>query len=155
MPDNKCHTCTHKQHGGQDGGHCYMFRKEPEFLCMQHQERRVAAAAADEPTIRLPDLCKTHQRLLLGQARYTQADPWRALLIISTVALFQGASADPRVHKECDGDITQIGKLGCLACRKPDSFGELVEVAKSHDLKRIKELGEKWVQAGSAAGEKP
>ena len=38
MADNRCATCEHKKY--PDGGHCYMFREEPTFLCMQHQDRR-------------------------------------------------------------------------------------------------------------------
>ena len=34
---NNCETCRHSQH--QDGGHCYMFEREPEFQCMQHTRR--------------------------------------------------------------------------------------------------------------------
>lgn len=31
---NNCQTCKHKQN--PDGGHCYMFRVEPQEPCMQH-----------------------------------------------------------------------------------------------------------------------
>lgn len=34
---NNCATCRHKQH--PDGGHCYMFRVEPEGVCMKHTVR--------------------------------------------------------------------------------------------------------------------
>lgn len=33
-PINNCATCDHKKH--PDGGHCYMFRNEPQWQCMQH-----------------------------------------------------------------------------------------------------------------------
>lgn len=44
MVDNNCATCPHKR--TPDGGHCYMFREEPKFLCMQHPDRKPARAAA-------------------------------------------------------------------------------------------------------------
>ena len=42
MGVNNCSTCDYKRH--PDGGHCYMFREEPEGVCMQHTMRRVSAA---------------------------------------------------------------------------------------------------------------
>jgi hypothetical protein len=35
---NNCETCKHKSH--PDGGWCYMFRREPTEVCMQHTGRR-------------------------------------------------------------------------------------------------------------------
>lgn len=35
---NNCSTCDHKQH--PDDGHCYMFRDEPQDVCMQHTGRK-------------------------------------------------------------------------------------------------------------------
>lgn len=40
---NNCATCDHKKR--PDGGYCYMFRKEPEGVCMQHTERKATSAA--------------------------------------------------------------------------------------------------------------
>jgi hypothetical protein len=34
---NNCAACDHKKH--PDGGHCYMFRTEPEGVCMKHTAR--------------------------------------------------------------------------------------------------------------------
>lgn len=36
--NNNCSTCNHKKH--PDGGHCYMFRTEPQWQCQQHTELR-------------------------------------------------------------------------------------------------------------------
>lgn len=99
----------------------------------------------EKTTITLPEMCKTHESLLVHQAGYKPSDPWRALLVISQVALFQGASCDPKVYAEVGGDVMQFKRLGCLACRKPDLFGELVEAAKTHELGDIKTLGEQWI----------
>jgi hypothetical protein len=100
---------------------------------------------SDRPTIFIPDLCEQHQSLLVHQAGYSPTDPWRALIVVANVALFQGASADSKVQAECQGDITKISQLGCMACRKPDLFGEIVEAAKTRDLGAIKTMGERWV----------
>lgn len=91
------------------------------------------------------DMCGTHQSLLVRQANYSPTDTWRALIIAAQIALFQAATCDPRIQRELAGDITKIGGLGCLACQKPDAFGEIVEAAKTHDLKVIKALGERWI----------
>lgn len=37
---NNCSTCDYKQH--PDDGHCYMFRDEPQDVCMQHTARKRA-----------------------------------------------------------------------------------------------------------------
>lgn len=36
---NSCRTCKHRE-SGDDAYHCYMFKVEPEPLCMQHQDRK-------------------------------------------------------------------------------------------------------------------
>lgn len=100
----------------------------------------------DNPQVTVPNMCKRHQRLLVHQASYAETDPWRALIIMAQVALLQAATCDPETHKRIGDDITKITGLGCLACYKPDVFGEIVEAAKSRDLGAIKELGERWVK---------
>lgn len=97
-----------------------------------------------EPRITLPDMCQLHQTLLVRQAGYGPADPWRSLVIGVQIALFQAVTADEATYVHIDGLVENIPKLGCLACFKPDAFGELVEAAKSHDLGAVKRLGESW-----------
>lgn len=104
----------------------------------------------ENPQITLPDMCDKHQSLLVHQAGYTDNDPWRALIIVSQVALFQAATCDPKTHKRLENEITNINRLGCLACYKPDAFGEVVEAAKQHDLGAIKRLGERWLEEHKA-----
>lgn len=97
------------------------------------------------PTLMIPDLCQTHQYLLVKQAGYGPGDTWRALIVASQIALFQAATCDPKTHERIGADILRLPELGCLACYKPDAFGSIVEVAKTHDLKDIKDLGESWI----------
>lgn len=99
----------------------------------------------ERPQILIPNMCKTHQSLLVHGAGYSPSDPWRVLIIASQIALFQAATADPTLHAKIGGDIKHIGEIGCLACFKPDAFGEIVELAKSHDLSKIKAYGESIV----------
>lgn len=101
----------------------------------------------DQPTIPLPDMCQTHQWLLVKQAGYSENDAWRALIIVSQITLFQAVTCDGETHKRIAGDITRLPELGCLACYKPDVFGEVVEAAKSHDLGKIKMIGERYITA--------
>lgn len=98
------------------------------------------------PTITVPDMCRLHQQLLVQQAGYSRSDPWRALIIMAQIALFQAATADGQFYERVGGDLERIGEVGCLACFKPDAFGEVVEAAKSDDIGAIKRLGESWVQ---------
>ncbi len=103
--------------------------------------------AAMSEQIKLANMCDTHQRLLLQQAGYSEKEAWRALIVVSQVALFQAATCDDRIHKRIGGDLSKLQELGCLACLKPDSFGSIVEVAKGKDLGKIKALAEGWIKA--------
>lgn len=107
----------------------------------------------DQPVINMPPLCQTHRWLLVRQCNYGPNDTWRALEIATQLALFQGASADPKVHAQIGGDLTKLESVGCLACRKPDLFGTLVDkvqrTQRRKHIRVIKELGEQWVREGS------
>ncbi|EKD89721.1 MAG: hypothetical protein ACD_33C00002G0013 [uncultured bacterium] len=35
---NNCSKCDHSKY--PDGGHCYMFKDAPTYICMQHTERK-------------------------------------------------------------------------------------------------------------------
>lgn len=101
-----------------------------------------------QTTINPAPMCEKHRYLLVVQARYAETDPWRALEIAAQIALFQAATCDPKTWGRIGGNPGRIAELGCLACYRPDAFGEIVEAAKSHDLKRIKDLGDRWVTEG-------
>ena len=94
--------------------------------------------------INVPSMCRTHLWLLVQQCDYKKTDPRQELLIVSQTALFKAATTDPKVYAKIGGDITKIDSLGCLACLKPDAFGEIVEAGKIGPG-TIKALGEKWV----------
>ena len=105
---------------------------------------------ANQARIALPAMCQTHQALLVHQCGYGPQDPWRALLIATQIALFQGATTDPKVHAEIAGKIEGVSRLGCLACRKPDLFGTLIDTVqrtfpREAHIGAIKQLGERWV----------
>ena len=106
--------------------------------------------ASVRPHIVVSDMCKTHQTLLVRQCAYGPDDPWRALLIATQIALFQGATADPQVQAETGGKVENLSGLGCLACRKPDLFGALIDKVqktfpRDAHIGAIKRLGERWV----------
>lgn len=92
-----------------------------------------------------PGMCQTHRALLIQQAGYGPLDPWRALEITASIVLFQAATCDATIHAEVGGDVTKIAALGCLACRKPDAFGQIVEAAKRREPGALKALGDSWV----------
>lgn len=92
-------------------------------------------------------MCEKHQSLLVHQAGYSEKDSWRVLIVAAQIALFQAASCDIRIQE--GKEIAKIESVGCLACFKPDAFGELVEVAKAKDIGKIKALGESWLQKSS------
>lgn len=98
------------------------------------------------PTIMMPDMCLLHRRLLVGQAGFSEADPWQALIVVAQIALMQASTADPGTYARIGGDITKLQTLGCLACYKPDAFGEIVQAMETGSLGAIKALGERWVQ---------
>lgn len=107
-----------------------------------------------QPQIVLPDMCSKHKWLLIHQAGYREQNPWRALVIVAQLALFQAASCDQKTHERLEqmgGDITNVERLGCLACYKPDAFGEIVQAVQSGDLGAVKALGERWVSTAAEA----
>ncbi len=105
---------------------------------------------SEQPQITVPDMCQKHQALLCRQAGYSPRDPWRALVVMAQIALFQAMTVDDSAHERTGGEITKFETLGCFACYKPDAFGEIVEAAKSRDPGAIKALGERWVADGAA-----
>lgn len=104
--------------------------------------------------IKLASMCDKHRLLLVRQCGYGPHDPWRALEIATQIALFQGATADPKIHAEIGGKIEGLSGLGCLACRKPDLFGAIVDKVqktfpREAQIGAIKALGERWVSEAS------
>lgn len=45
MNPNNCATCDYKKLNGNREGHCYMFRDEPEDVCMAHTGRHPTTLA--------------------------------------------------------------------------------------------------------------
>jgi len=107
-------------------------------------------AKNNDDGIMIPNLCEKHAVMLVAQSGYQQHEPWRAMMVASNIALFQFATTKPRTHELIGKDISRVGELGCLACYSPDAFGQIVEVAKSHDIRNIRLLGEKWIADESA-----
>jgi hypothetical protein len=100
---------------------------------------------ATRPTITVPDMCQRHQRLLLDQIGIGPDGPWRSAIVASQVTLFQGATAHPSTSARLGGDITRIGELGCLACDRPDVFGQVVQAWRAGGMGAVKALGEQLV----------
>lgn len=102
-----------------------------------------------ENAIMMPSMCQRHRQLLVQQTRFGPNDPWQVLEIGTQIALFQGATCDPKVHEQIGGDVHKVHTLGCLACRKPDLFGQIVDAAqkagKKNAFNAVKALGEKWI----------
>ena len=103
----------------------------------------------EQPKINIPELCKLHHKVLVRDAGYSESDSWRSLTIATQIALFQTVTSDKSIMKKLKGNIEKLPRIGCLACCKPDAFGKILEVAKTHDIGKIKELGEKWIQEAS------
>lgn len=96
--------------------------------------------------IMLPEMCLTHQKLLVEKAEVPESGPWRSLLIVAQIALFQAATTDEKVYKEIGGDVKNITKIGCIACRKGPQFWDVIDTYKANGLAGVKALGEKWVE---------
>jgi len=99
---------------------------------------------ADKP-IEMPAMCETHQALLVHQVGVPESGPWRSLIIVANVVLFQMVSTDQNVYDRVGGDAHRLKELGCLACLHPDYFGEVVQAAQSSDMQAMKKLGERYV----------
>lgn len=105
----------------------------------------------EQPRIQPAQMCRTHQALLVQQANIGPEGPWRSLIIIAQIALFQAATAHPSTYDRIGGDVTRIGELGCLACDRPDAFGEIA--AAKGDLAAIKAVGARWMATARQSGE--
>lgn len=101
------------------------------------------------PQIQVPQMCQKHQRLFLDQIGIGPSGPWRSAIISAQITLFQGTTAHPSTYEKIGGDILRIGELGCLACERPDVFGEVVEAWLSGGMRACKTLGELYVSNAS------
>lgn len=99
---------------------------------------------SEKPLVNVPNMCKKHQSLLIHQVGIPETGPWRSLIIMAQIALFQAATVREGMYEKIDGDITRLSEIGCLACYMPDRFGEIVDAAQNQ--RSIKELGESWVK---------
>lgn len=100
-----------------------------------------------DPQIMLAPLCQRHAAEIVRRAKYSQSDKWRVLIVMAQIALFQGATATPSVQKRIEGNVERIEELGCLGCRLPNKWEQVVQAAKV-SLPAVKALGESWVNLG-------
>lgn len=110
---------------------------------------------SDPPKIVVPDMCQTHQALLLQQLGIGPDGPWRSAVIVAQIALFEGTTAHPDTYERIGGDILRISELGCLACYRPDTFGQVVDAFTTGGIAAVKALGERLVteaRRGLSAG---
>ncbi len=97
-------------------------------------------------------MCQRHQRRLVDAAKLGPEDPWRSLVIVAQIVLFQSATANDATYTRLNADITKIASLGCLACYNPEAFGEVEQAAKANDLGALKALGERWLREAADRG---
>ena len=95
--------------------------------------------------LELPQMCEKHQALLLHQIGIGPEGPWRSHIIVAQIVLFQGTTAHPDTYVRLNRDITRIGELGCLACYRPDTFGEVVQAFQQGGMAAAKALGERYI----------
>jgi hypothetical protein len=107
--------------------------------------------ADDEITgaVQVPDMCVKHQGLLLAQIGVGPAGPWRASIVIAQITLFQAATALEATYERIGGDVRRLSELGCLACYRPDAFGEVVQAFQTGGMSAVKALGEQYVKNAS------
>lgn len=105
----------------------------------------MAETRDERPLITVPQMCQKHQRLLLDQVGIGPDGPWRSTIIVVQIALFQGATAHRSTYDRIGGDVTRIVELGCLACDRPDVFGEAVQAFRDGGIAAVKALGERSI----------
>ena len=98
-----------------------------------------------DPRIVVPEMCQKHQRLLLDQVGVGPDGPWRSTIIACQIALFQGTTAHPATYARIGSDVQKTQELGCLACFRPDTFGQVVEAFREGGIAATKALGERLV----------
>ena len=100
---------------------------------------------SERPTIIVPDMCRKHQWLLLQQVGIGPEGPWRSAVIAAQITLFQGTTAHAATYAVIGDDVQRIGELGCLACYRPDVFGQVVDAFTTGGMAEVKALGERLV----------
>lgn len=100
--------------------------------------------ANERPTVMVPAICDKHKTLLLQQLGIGREGPWQSTIVAAQITLFQGAAAHPSTHERIGDDITRITELGCLACDRPEVFGEAVNAWKQGGLGAVKALGDRY-----------
>jgi hypothetical protein len=110
----------------------------------------------EKPLIVMPAMCQMHQRLLLSQLGIGPNGPWRSHILVAQVTLFQAATAFSATYDRIGGDLGRLSELGCLACYRPDAFGEVVHAFQTGGMAAVKLLGERYVNdAASSTDDRP
>lgn len=78
--------------------------------------------------------------------------------MVATISLFQGITRFASTWERLGGDVTRISELGCLACYRPDVFGEIIYAGEcggdaSAVFDAIKALSDGWLKEGREKSE--
>lgn len=103
---------------------------------------------SEHPQVEVPQMCQKHQRLLVEQLRIGPEGPWQIAIVAVQIVLFQGSLTFQSVWGKIGGDVTKLKTLGCLACERPDVFGEAIEAYRQHGIAGTKARGERYVAEG-------
>lgn len=107
------------------------------------------------PQVHVPDMCKKHQSLLIHQLNIPEIGPWRSTILIAQIVLFQGVLGQQATHDRIKGDVMRVSELGCLACWRPDIFGEIVNAFQTGEAGAVKALGEFYCNRGIVGTPEP
>lgn len=98
----------------------------------------------------IPTLCERHRAELVHGLAIPESGPWQTAIIVASILLFQASTADDRVWQRCtllengDRDANDLSlvlaEIGCLACFKPESFGQLLGIMQKHGITYAAEL---------------
>lgn len=94
----------------------------------------------DDTTITAPIFCYECQYTIVHGCGFEETDPWRSLVIVSTLALFQATVQDPRIVQRCAGDRDPhtlslvLAEIGCLGCFKPKTRDAVIADVRQHGL---------------------
>src|SRR5262245_32156924 len=77
-------------------------------------EIKITEEGDERVVINAPPFCERHVSKLVHGAGYTDEDPWRAMVLVAQIVLFQCATTKASIWRKIEGDVNRLAELGCL-----------------------------------------
>lgn len=100
-----------------------------------------------EAATHMPNFCYPCLYLVVHGCGYTQEDPWRALVVVVQIGLFQALTRDTRFWQRVGSKTPDpktmslvLAELGCMGCLKPKTRDYLIALVKKEGLTALSKM---------------